>query len=305
MVSNNLRLNREAEEKLRVLNRIEQYTTSSMDYYNNGKTTLPPNKECLPTKDDSGEQYSSPEPDEEKVLAQVLLQSKLEYDRGVEEEEREFQKLIRAATEESLKCYEMEFKNSKLIEEQLATLTLSDSDEKEEREEEKEQRDIVATSSDPPNYDDLLVQQPITTSNKDDDMLLHDSPQSPGTNSTTTEESIGGTVDASLVVSPSTCSDTTATATVTSVTTVIDESSLVSTATAFSSDEIIPEIPAISNTPVFPNTTVVPIVSNEMPAIPKKRLSADESATNWLETARAEAIDHSSTPQVHNSNKLI
>lgn len=50
--------------------------------------------------------------EDEELLAKVLLQSKLEHERKIQEEEEEFQRLLRQATEESLKSYEEEIKQS-------------------------------------------------------------------------------------------------------------------------------------------------------------------------------------------------
>ena len=48
--------------------------------------------------------------DEDKILQDVLLKSKMEHEEHVQQEEEQFQKLIRQATEESLKTYELEVK---------------------------------------------------------------------------------------------------------------------------------------------------------------------------------------------------
>ena len=50
--------------------------------------------------------------DEDKLLQDILLKSKMEHEEHVQQEEERFQKLIRQATEESLKTYELEVKKS-------------------------------------------------------------------------------------------------------------------------------------------------------------------------------------------------
>ncbi|XP_041346643.1 cilia- and flagella-associated protein 36-like, partial [Gigantopelta aegis] len=50
--------------------------------------------------------------EEDKILQDILLKSKIEHEQHVQQEEEQFQKLIRQATEESLKTYELEVKKS-------------------------------------------------------------------------------------------------------------------------------------------------------------------------------------------------
>jgi hypothetical protein len=48
--------------------------------------------------------------DEDKMLAEVLLKSRLEYDEKIKQEDEDFHRLMRQATEDSLKLYEDELK---------------------------------------------------------------------------------------------------------------------------------------------------------------------------------------------------
>ena len=104
MVQRNVHLNVEAEKALE-----QQQQTAK----HNNNQLLP--KEQLGRENETAEEKpaeatSEGTQDDDELLARILIESKIEYERQVSQEEEEFAKLLRQATDESLKCYEMEIK---------------------------------------------------------------------------------------------------------------------------------------------------------------------------------------------------
>ena len=106
MVQNNIRLNKEAEKALEQEKAAHRYKNQDQEQQSKLNKRNEESNQGVPAQ---GEVSSGTQNDDE-LLAQVLLQSRIEYERKVSAEEKEFETLLRRATEESLKCYEMELK---------------------------------------------------------------------------------------------------------------------------------------------------------------------------------------------------
>lgn len=103
MVQRNIRLNEEAEK---AFEKQQKTAKPHNEYQLLSKKTKNENKKEKPT----GATSEDTQNDNDEELVRILIESKIEYERQVSQEEEEFARLIRQATDESLKCYEMEMK---------------------------------------------------------------------------------------------------------------------------------------------------------------------------------------------------
>uniref|UniRef100_A0A1X7VFP3 Cilia- and flagella-associated protein 36 n=1 Tax=Amphimedon queenslandica TaxID=400682 RepID=A0A1X7VFP3_AMPQE len=102
MVQRNIRLNEEAEKAFEKQQQAAKHNKYQLLSKKREKNENMKEKPTGATSEDT--QYD----DEE--LARILIESKIEYERQVSQEEEEFARLLRQATEESLKYYETEMK---------------------------------------------------------------------------------------------------------------------------------------------------------------------------------------------------